>query len=79
MFAGNVQALNMVTWMASYFYNRVQNVISRYTIERHWLSLNEETGGMNDVLYQLYSLTVSMSHLLSLACFPIYKIVIGFL
>ncbi|CAA2965563.1 uncharacterized protein LOC111393278 [Olea europaea subsp. europaea] len=64
MFAGNVQALNMATWMASYFYNRVQSVISCYTIERHWLSLNEETGGMNDVLYQLYSLTGDQKHLL---------------
>lgn len=45
-------------WMVDYFYNRVQNVIRTYSIERHWLSLNEETGGMNDVLYQLYAITV---------------------
>nr|GMD20628.1 uncharacterized protein LOC109160191 isoform X1 [Ipomoea batatas] len=56
--AGNSQAFKMATWMVDYFYNRVQNVISKYTIERHWLSLNEETGGMNDVLYRLYSITV---------------------
>jgi len=55
--AGNAQAFKMVIWMADYFYNRVQNVISKYTIERHWRSLNEETGGMNDVLYQLYLLS----------------------
>lgn len=48
----------MATWMADYFYKRVQNVIAKYTIERHWTSLNEETGGMNDVLYKLYSITV---------------------
>ena len=56
--AGNPQALKMVTWMVDYFYKRVQNVITQYTINRHYTSLNEETGGMNDVLYRLYTLTV---------------------
>lgn len=56
--AGNAEALKMVTSMANYFYTRVQNVVKQYSIERHWLSLNEETGGMNDVLYQLYIVTV---------------------
>lgn len=45
--------------MVEYFYNRVQNVITKYSVERHYLSLNEETGGMNDVLYKLYRITVS--------------------
>jgi len=58
-FAGNPQALKMVKWMVDYFYNRVQNVITKYTLNRHYQSLNEETGGMNDVLYRLYSITVS--------------------
>ena len=49
----------MMTWMVEYFYNRVQNVITKYSVERHYLSLNEETGGMNDVLYKLYRVTVS--------------------
>uniref|UniRef100_A0A1D1YTC4 UPF0753 protein sce8745 n=1 Tax=Anthurium amnicola TaxID=1678845 RepID=A0A1D1YTC4_9ARAE len=62
--AGNSQALQMVTWMAGYFGNRVRNVIAKYTIERHWSSLNEETGGMNDVLYNLYSITGDPKHLL---------------
>ncbi|KAL3752112.1 hypothetical protein ACJRO7_012863 [Eucalyptus globulus] len=62
--AGNKQALKMVTWMADYFYNRVQNVIRTYSLERHWLSLNEETGGMNDVLYQLFTVTNDPKHLL---------------
>ena len=57
--AGNSQALKMATWMADYFYVRVRNVIKMYSVERHWQSLNEETGGMNDVLYQIYSITVS--------------------
>ncbi|CAH9083046.1 unnamed protein product [Cuscuta epithymum] len=64
IFASNSQALNMTKWMVDYFYDRVQNVISRYTIERHWLSLNEETGGMNDVLYRLYSITADPKHLM---------------
>ncbi|GFP98769.1 hypothetical protein PHJA_002020800 [Phtheirospermum japonicum] len=62
--AGSDRALNMTIWMVDYFYNRVQSVISKYTVERHWLSLNEETGGMNDVLYKLYIVTGDQKHLL---------------
>ena len=58
-FADNAQALKMVKWMVDYFYNRVRNVITNYSVERHYQSLNEETGGMNDVLYKLFSITVS--------------------
>ena len=32
-----------ITWMANYFYTHLQNVIKNYSIERHWLSLDEET------------------------------------
>ncbi|XP_050109531.1 uncharacterized protein LOC126588484 isoform X2 [Malus sylvestris] len=63
-FADNAQALKMVTWMVEYFYNRVQNVISKYSVERHYTALNEETGGMNDVLYKLYAITGDAKHLL---------------
>ena len=62
---GNAQALKMLTWMVEHFYIRVQNVISNYSIERHWLSLNEETGGMNEVLYNLYNITVCKTYLIS--------------
>ncbi|OIV99421.1 hypothetical protein TanjilG_17231 [Lupinus angustifolius] len=61
--AGNPQALKMVTWMVDYFYNRVLNVVTHLSINRHYQSLNEETGGMNDVLYRLYSLTGDPKHL----------------
>ncbi|TKW22410.1 hypothetical protein SEVIR_4G226700v4 [Setaria viridis] len=61
--AGNGKALGMVVAMADYFAGRVGSVIRRYSIERHWASLNEETGGMNDVLYQLYSITNDQRHL----------------
>ncbi|RWR73791.1 hypothetical protein CKAN_00209400 [Cinnamomum micranthum f. kanehirae] len=63
LLAGSTQALKMVVWMAEYFSNRVQNVILKYSLERHWMSLNEETGGMNDVLYKLYSITGDEKHL----------------
>ncbi|KAL7253918.1 hypothetical protein ACSBR1_008291 [Camellia fascicularis] len=63
IFANNDQALKMVTWMVDCFFKRVQNVIVKYTIERQWLSLNEETGGTNDVLYRLYTITVHKTHL----------------
>lgn len=60
-YADNNEALRMVVWMANYFSNRVQTVISNYTVERHWLLLNEETGGMNEVMYRLYGITVNLS------------------
>jgi uncharacterized protein len=56
--AGNGEALEMVIGMADYFAGRVRNVIREYSVERHWTSLNEDTGGMNDVLYQIYTITV---------------------
>ncbi|KAI3840500.1 hypothetical protein MKX03_000787 [Papaver bracteatum] len=62
--ANNNEALRMTIWMVDYFSNRVQNVIAKYSIERHWKSLNEETGGMNDVLYNLYSITGDLKHLI---------------
>ncbi|KAI3945436.1 hypothetical protein MKW92_021993 [Papaver armeniacum] len=61
--SNNNKALRMMIWMVDYFSNRVQNVIEKYSIERHWMSLNEETGGMNDVLYNLYSITGDLKHL----------------
>ncbi|XP_017257288.1 uncharacterized protein LOC108226805 isoform X2 [Daucus carota subsp. sativus] len=64
LFANDTRALRMVKWMADYFYKQVKTVILKYTIERHWQSLNEETGGMNDVLYRLYYVTKNSSHLM---------------
>ncbi|KAL9458778.1 hypothetical protein AB3S75_007619 [Citrus x aurantiifolia] len=73
-FADNTQALKMTKWMVEYFYNRVQNVITKYSVERQWNSLNEETGGMNDVLYRLYTITqdpkqLLLAHLFDKPCF----------
>ncbi|KAM5582607.1 hypothetical protein ABKV19_002834 [Rosa sericea] len=62
--AGSDQAFGMMKWMVDYFYKRVQNVILKYSTARHYLSLNEETGGMNDILYKLYAITGDSKHLL---------------
>ncbi|KAF8687752.1 hypothetical protein HU200_042684 [Digitaria exilis] len=55
--AGNKKGLGVVVWMADYFSSRVKNLIRKYTIQRHWEAMNEETGGFNDVMYQLYTIT----------------------
>ncbi|CAN6194357.1 unnamed protein product [Urochloa humidicola] len=72
--AGNSKGLHMVVWMTDYFSNRVKNVIRNYTIQRHWEAMNEETGGFNDVMYQLYTITknqkhMTMAHLFDKPCF----------
>ncbi|XP_066385303.1 uncharacterized protein [Miscanthus floridulus] len=53
----NSRVLDMVVKMANYCSDRVKNVIQKYSIERHWESLSDEFGGMNDVLYPLYMIT----------------------
>eukprot|EP00250_Pteridium_aquilinum_P011286 c19966_g1_i1 orf=356-3310(-) len=73
-FVGSTKALKMAIGMADYFNQRVLRIIDLYTIERHWQSLNEETGGMNDVLYRLYTLTndlkyLKLAHLFDKPCF----------
>ncbi|WOH00509.1 hypothetical protein DCAR_0519874 [Daucus carota subsp. sativus] len=60
--ANNTRSLEMVKWMVDYFYERVKNVISKYSVARHYQALNEETGGMNDVLYKLHSITGNHKH-----------------
>uniref|UniRef100_M8C3M0 Uncharacterized protein n=1 Tax=Aegilops tauschii TaxID=37682 RepID=M8C3M0_AEGTA len=55
--AGNRKGLGMVVWMTDYFSERVKNLIQTHSIQRHWEAMNEETGGLNDVMYQLYTLT----------------------
>ncbi|PRQ35190.1 putative alpha-L-arabinofuranosidase B, arabinose-binding domain, six-hairpin glycosidase [Rosa chinensis] len=62
--AGSDQAFSMIKWMVEYFYKRVQNVISKYSIAKHYLSLDAEPGGMNDILYKLYAITGDTKHLL---------------
>ncbi|KAL6874164.1 hypothetical protein ACP4OV_014246 [Aristida adscensionis] len=72
--AGNQKGLDIVVWMTDYFSNRVKNLIQNFTIQRHWEAMNEETGGFNDVMYQLYTITkdqkhLTMAHLFDKPCF----------
>jgi hypothetical protein len=60
LLVGSKKALGMLLWMAEYFLRRVENVIHKHTIERHWESLNEEVGGMNKVMYKLFMVTVNL-------------------
>ncbi|CAD6336301.1 unnamed protein product [Miscanthus lutarioriparius] len=74
MLASNKKGLDVVVWMTDYFSNRVKNLIQNYTIQRHWEAMNEETGGFNDVMYQLYTITkeqkhLTMAHLFDKPCF----------
>ena len=55
--AHNPDSLDMAVSMALYFYSRTTAVIKNYTIA-HWESMiNNEFGGMNEVLYNLYKET----------------------
>lgn len=72
--ASNRKGLDMVVWMTDYFSERVKNLIQTHSIQRHWEAMNEETGGLNDVMYQLYTLTkeqkhLTMAHLFDKPCF----------
>lgn len=60
--------------MASYFYTRVQAVIANATISKWYAIMNQEFGGMNEVLYDLYEITGNTSyadfaHLFDKPCF----------
>ncbi|XP_024520409.1 uncharacterized protein LOC9659119 isoform X1 [Selaginella moellendorffii] len=73
-YAANSLAFEMLLGMTDYFGSRVERVIEKYSIERHWQSLNEETGGMNDVLYRVYQITgdakhLKLAHLFDKPCF----------
>jgi DUF1680 family protein len=63
MLLGNEQALHIVKQMAAYFYRRISNVLA-VNGTQVWASiLDTESGGMNDVMYQLYRLTGEADHL----------------
>lgn len=74
IFTDNPEALKMVTRMADYFYDRVTNFVKKNTLPKHFELLNEEFGGMNDVLYSLYNITgnvkyQTLAHLFDKPCF----------
>jgi len=53
LYCDNKQALEVVTGMASWAYNKLQSL----TAEQRTIMLRNEFGGMNDVFYNLYSIT----------------------
>lgn len=58
-YCGNQQALEMATGMASYFQKRTDKLSDQEMAA----VLNVEYGGMNEVLYNLYSITGDPAHL----------------
>lgn len=60
-FAGNEQALTVVSRLGDWVYSRTSN----WSTATQRKVLNVEYGGMNDCLYKLYSFTKSESHLLA--------------
>lgn len=62
LFTGNDLALHMVTDMAAYFVKRVDHTIE-VNGTQHWHNmLNNEFGGMSEVLYNLYDITKDREH-----------------
>jgi len=62
-FAGNHMALQMVTNMAAYFGKRVDDTLQVNGTD-HWHEmLNNEFGGMSEVLHNLYGITKDKEHL----------------
>ena len=62
-FSGNKVALQMVTDMAAYFAKRVDNTIKFNGTEQWHNVLNNEFGGMSEVLHNLYGVTQDKEHL----------------
>ena len=48
------RALPIARGLARYIGRRVAGVVERKGLSHHWLSLNKEFGGLNDVLWRLY-------------------------
>eukprot|EP00899_Mesostigma_viride_P013018 jgi/Mesvir1/21717/Mv04130-RA.1 len=51
------KAIEVARGLADYFYTRVETLIQTRSLEYHWSTLHQECGGMNDVLYELASVT----------------------
>ena len=74
LYTGNQIALELLENMASYFLIRIRNVISLDTIAKWYAILNQEFGGYNEVLIDLYTITgnntyLEMAMLFSKPCF----------
>ncbi len=64
-FTGNRQALETASRLGDWVYSRVVH----WDAEMQKTVLNIEYGGMNDCIYELYSLTGSKDHLVAAHCF----------
>ena len=62
LFLGSTTALQILEGMASYFAVRVKNVVARGTIALWHAIQNQEFGGMNEILYDLYEITGNESY-----------------
>ncbi|KAG2492013.1 hypothetical protein HYH03_009742 [Edaphochlamys debaryana] len=61
--AGVEEALPMALKAVAYHWNRTQALIAKYGNERWRATLNNEFGGMNEILYRLYGMTKDEDHL----------------
>ena len=62
-FTGNSLALHIVENMAAYFGKRVDDVLQVNGTEHWHQMLNNEFGGMSEVLHNLYGVTKDKNHL----------------
>jgi hypothetical protein len=60
---GNQQALDVVVGMAAWAQTNIEGVLARGGMDLWQAVLGVEWGGMNDALYQLYSITSNANHL----------------
>jgi len=63
VFAGNQKALQVIFKLTNFFYKWINEVISKYSMDRWNEMLNVEFGGMNEFYYILYSHTNNKKHL----------------
>lgn len=61
-FTDNELALHMVTDMAAYFSKRIDDTIKADGIQHWHKMLNNEFGGMAEVLFNLYAVTKDKEH-----------------
>ena len=64
-FAGNDLALTIVERMADYFTKRVDETLKVNGTDHWYQMLNNEFGGMSEVLHNLYGVTQDKEHLRS--------------
>ena len=56
-YARSAAALELAVNLAGYIGRRVERLIERTSLAHHWMTLDAEFGGVNDVLWKLAKLT----------------------